>query len=202
MIAGGLVANVLALDNTVIDSYLTNHLYCPARYAAEGFERNDIVRVSAAVYIDNELDEESRENCSEAASDVWAEYLKEFGISIHMSEPKEIAIPRQVYLHSFEAISSDYDMAIVFTNKKCWLKNDSSIGYADPTSNVVFVYSEYYSSVTIKNILIHEIGHLFYAGHTEGENCYMNRSTSPGNPELEWCDETISTIRMFKHKIW
>lgn len=202
LIAGGLVANVLALDNTVIDSYLTNHVYCPIRYAVEGFDRTDIERIDVAVYIDKELDEEAKRNCSAASMDAWNEYFREFGISLKMREPVEIDITKNVYSQHFESLDSDDDITIVFSSKRFWTRRDTEIGYSDPTQNVVFVYCPYYSALSIRNILIHEIGHLFYASHEQGENCYMNATSSPYNPNIDWCDNERSTIRMFKHKIW
>lgn len=202
VIAGGLVANVLAIDNTVLDSYLTNHLYCPARYAVEGFDRTDIECVDVAVYMDRELGNGARENCSRASSDAWNEYFKEFGISLQMREPEEIAIPEKAYTQHFEALSDDDGLTIVFTNKRCFPGGDGAVGFSDPTQNIVLVYAEYYSEEAIANVLIHEIGHLFYAGHTEDKNCYMYGSSNYCNEGVHWCEEERDTIRMFKHKIW
>jgi hypothetical protein len=172
------------------------------RYAIEGFDRTDIERVDVAVYIDKELDAEAKKNCSRAVSDVWNEYFKEFGISLQMREPEEISIPKNAYVHYFEALSDDDDLTIIFTNNKCWAKDSESVGYSDPTQNVAYVYSRYYSEEAIRNVLIHEIGHIFYAGHSEGRYCYMNATASPYLDGIGWCEEERDTIRLFKHKLW
>ncbi|MFA5887511.1 MAG: hypothetical protein WC852_02275 [Candidatus Nanoarchaeia archaeon] len=202
VIAGGIAANILALDNTVLDSWLTNHIYCPVRYAAEGFDSNDIERVDVAVYIDKELDEEQKGNCSRACSGVWAEYLHEFGISLQMREAEEITLPEEAYPYYTEALSDDDDMTIVFTGKRCWAKDSESVGHSDPTMNIVYIYSKYYAEEAIENVMIHEIGHLFYAGHSEERNCYMHATASPYLDDIQWCEDERSTIRLFKHKIW
>lgn len=202
VIAGGIAANVLALDNTVIDSWLTNHIYCPARYVIEGFDRTDIDRVDVAVYIDRELDKESKENVSRASSGVWDEYFREFGISLQMREPVEIDVPEKAYTYQFEVLSDDDDITIVFTNKKCWDKGGTSVGYSDSIQNVVYVHSEYYSAEGIRNVLIHELGHLFYASHTNDTACYMYGSANYYLNNVHWCEDERNTIRMFKHKIW
>ncbi|MFH1064941.1 MAG: M12 family metallo-peptidase [Nanoarchaeota archaeon] len=202
IIAGGVAANILVIDNTVLDSWITNHIYCPARYIVEGFDMHDIINVDVAVYIDKDLNQEQKENSKHAGLSARAEYLHKFGINFGMREAEEISIPEKAYTQRFEALSGNDDMTIVFTGKKCFPSEGGGIGYSDPTMNVVFVYAEGYSAAAMRNILIHEIGHLFYASHSNDESCFMNETSSPNKKNMQWCDETLTSIRMYKHKFW
>lgn len=202
VLAGGVAANVLAIDNTVLDSWVTNHIYCPARYVVEGFDKKGIVNVDVAVYMDKELAEEQKDKCLTASTETWAEYITEFGINLRMREAKDIDIPENKYTFYFEVLDSTDDITIIFTNKRSFPGGDDSAGFSDPTSNVIFVYANFYNREAINNVLIHEIGHLFYASHTDDNNCYMYGSMNYYNEGLHWCDDEKNDVRMFKHKFW
>lgn len=187
------------IDERYNDMRYTNTVYCSAY---NFFNGNDTADVEVMLYMDKMLPEEQRKNASAAFSAVKSHFIAEFGISlIQNGSVKEIELPDDDSDWLPVLIRNNADMSIIFMRHiKPGSDEETTRGTAYQRHSVIGVDSSA-SEKCLENILAHEIGHLFYAEHTENPLCIMYRQALC--EELGyWCDEEMETIRKYRHRIW
>lgn len=196
----GLVGAWASLDYFCGTKYIVNYAYCTARQITEDFDRNEIVEIPVAVYYDGFLQREEIDKCYKAYSMAEDEMMRQFGIKLNMIDSGARGIPKGVNMQyladigSRDAIINMYCVSHIYQpDLQCNLGLSSEI-----TNSIQIVSTKELDEIF--NVMLHEIGHLFYAEHTENPGCYMYYKRS--NIEPHWCDEERETIEKYKKRLW
>ncbi len=178
-----------------------NYLYCTADSLFNGFDRNEITEVTVALYAEQTLGAEIVKQAVESFGLAAAEYMRQFGISLRVIDFGLRMIPDNAGIAYMKEIGSPKaDINIFFTNEIPFMENKSYSGWADSANTTIQVCTDEAGTEYMRNLLIHEIAHLFYAGHTNTHGCRMNPDEFW--EELRWCDDELETIEKYKHRLW
>ncbi|MFH1064942.1 MAG: zinc-dependent metalloprotease family protein [Nanoarchaeota archaeon] len=189
-----------ALDFYAGDKQLTNAIYCNASYLFSGFDRNDIKEVSVALYAEHTLEPEQIRNARQGFNLAAEEYMRQFGIRLNVIEAELRSLPDKADpAYMKEVGNKNADINIFFTEDMPCRNGKSYGGWADKYNNTIRVHDIATNPEYMRSLLIHEIGHLFYAEHTSKEGCYMEHcfTSCP-----VWCDEERETIEKYKIRLW
>ncbi|MDI6738578.1 MAG: hypothetical protein QME12_08790 [Nanoarchaeota archaeon] len=201
------VPGVFAFDNSCYgNQIITNSIYCNASNLISDFDRNEIQDVCIGIYFGNEIPEKERQESIFAFEFTRQEYLQEFGINLIPNYRGNMEIPELTgseKLSESEAladrISDADDFELVFTHKAY---NFGRIIDAD--SNLVDMIVRINPSFSLectRDLLLHEIAHMFYAEHIEKPSSIMFPEVFCSGFQ-KFDEETRDTIETYKSRLW
>lgn len=214
----------LARDYIEGDKKTTNTIYCPIANIFKQDTRNIKVRL----FLDENLSNNSPfgqnddvwkeiqlSNAKTAIEGTSYLLEKEAGIKLIRDSEKHISLEslgkdKHIDLDAFEKASDtlfgDYDgISILLTDNIFDFpkKHKNSICVVRKNINFIILedYNNYWTEQNITHIrdtLMHEFGHLFYADHLENTNCIMHG----WNGDQQLCEETIKKLKFYRHRLW
>jgi len=189
-----------------------NEVYC----AFDSFDVKDIKDISIDVVVDMEYKSSEVEKILESWEMAREAYLKEFGINFEykfiMGRLPYLAFRVEDYLGALSKMSLDGDITLMFSESHFLMGNqygpyfecESLAGQANLTPPAAVVF--FASDMDVKNlsaVIVHELAHLFYAGHVSGKDCYMNEKLDVRKSyDWKFCEPTKEAIKKFKKRFW
>ncbi|MDD4878559.1 MAG: hypothetical protein PHO02_05995 [Candidatus Nanoarchaeia archaeon] len=196
----GLLGGVSTCNYYAGDKRIVNYAYCTARNIFNDFDREEIVEIPIAVYYDGFLQREDIDRCYNAYSMAEDEMLRQFGIKFNMIDSGARGLPENISMFYLREIGSrEASINLYCVSRIYQQENECNIGLSSLAANSIQVVARM-ETEEVRDVMLHEIGHLFYAEHTDDERCYMHyrSTTSP----LQWCDEERETIEKYKVRLW
>ncbi|MDI6737061.1 MAG: hypothetical protein QME12_00915 [Nanoarchaeota archaeon] len=195
----GIGAAAAGIDKHENMLYGTNTAYCSIYNFFSGFDKNDIVDIDVAIYMDSKLSKDERNESMEAFEKARQNYFAEFGINLVPHKKSDVTAPENT--DDLRGIISDReDFAVVFVDRvKNNIKNVEGMAYRG--DSIIAVNSSSSYEGCIENTILHEIGHLFYAEHSDNPLCVMFHHQICFRMD-EWCDDEKAIITKYKHRFW
>jgi hypothetical protein len=197
----GLIGCGTALDFFCGTKYFVNYAYCTAMEITKDFDRNEVVEIPVAVYYDGFLQREDIDKCYKAYSMVEDEMLRQFGIKLNMIDSGARGLPECATAHYLNAIgSSEAEINLYCVSHVYQAERKCDLGLSDRIENTIQVVSTMNLDET-SDVMIHEIGHMFYAEHSDNPFCVMFHHSICFRMD-KWCDEEKAVITEYKHRFW
>ncbi|MDD4878034.1 MAG: hypothetical protein PHO02_03290 [Candidatus Nanoarchaeia archaeon] len=200
-LAGSMAAaGVFAFDNSYYgNQILTNSVYCNASGINFPFDRNEIRDVSIGIYFGNEIPENERRESLAAFEFAKEKYRGEFGINLVPYCRGNVEIPELTESGALaDRISDADDFELVFTHKAY---SNGRINDADSNLVARIVRVNPFWGDCTQYLLIHEIAHMFYAGHSEKPSSIMFPEVFCSDFQ-DFDEDTRDTIELYKRRFW
>jgi len=174
--------------------YATNTAYCTIRNAL--FGTDGISKVDIALYYDSSMTRNEMRKARNAFENVKDEYQEEFGIDLQIASENRAWDGRK----EFDNIA---DLSMIFVPE---IPDDDTTD-TETTKGLAFrrdsfMLIEYSSHMEcLESALQHELGHIFYAEHSDNPLCVMFHHNICFRQDI-WCDEEKEIITRYKHRIW
>lgn len=170
--------------------YALNTAYCTIRNALFGTEGTADIDVSLH-YADG-MPESKRNNARKAFENIKKEFFEEFGINFSIVSEQIGTSNRGIA-----------DLSIMFVPD---IPNDGPndtkaiAGLANRRTNIVYIKCSS-DQECLEYTLMHELGHMFYAEHTDDPLCVMYTYNLCFRHDM-WCDDERNAITEHKHRLW